>query len=201
MGFYESIYNCEDGDYCVNTGSSLNNFQSNDWTCICKKHELKVGNMFIYGMIDFILQYKKDNVNIENNIRQYLETDEYFCNNLFPDEDLNDEKFITDLREFENKYYEIEIIQIENIVIKNCQESTLVKAKVKNMDWSIFDKYKKIYFSDFDDAPSFDEQTNTIILYFDNNKIKRTHNKNNNMVYNWLTRKVELYKPKPRAKN
>jgi len=38
MGFYESIYDCGDGCYCVAISSSLDMFKSTDWK-FCQKHK------------------------------------------------------------------------------------------------------------------------------------------------------------------
>lgn len=46
MGFYECIYECGDGNYCVSIGSSLDNFESTSWI-YCDKHK-NCENITIY---------------------------------------------------------------------------------------------------------------------------------------------------------
>jgi len=55
MGFYDCIYDCGDGHYCVSIVSSLDNFQSTSWIyCDKHKHEDRV-----YDLFPFLRRYSK----------------------------------------------------------------------------------------------------------------------------------------------
>jgi len=56
MGFYECIYDCGNGNYCVNCTSSLQGFKSPPaWLVICDKHKLDVGQVWqSYSLANFI---------------------------------------------------------------------------------------------------------------------------------------------------
>lgn len=56
MGFYETIYECGDNNYCVDIGSSLDNFQSHSWI-FCDKH--KHNHKLYYNMYNFMRRYSK----------------------------------------------------------------------------------------------------------------------------------------------
>ncbi len=61
MGFYECIYDCGDGNYCVDCASSLDGFKSPpSWLFICDKHKLAVGQIWqSYSLTNFISKYGK----------------------------------------------------------------------------------------------------------------------------------------------
>ena len=61
MGFYECIYDCGDGNYCVGCASSLDNFQSPpSFLIVCPKHQLVQGQIWEkYLLRNFIGKYIK----------------------------------------------------------------------------------------------------------------------------------------------
>ncbi len=61
MGFYECIYDCGDGNYCVDCASSLDGFKSPpSWLVICDEHKLAVGQVWqSYSLGNFISKYGK----------------------------------------------------------------------------------------------------------------------------------------------
>ncbi len=61
MGFYECIYDCGNGNYCVDCASSLDGFKSPpSWLIICDKHKLDVGQVWqSYSLANFISKYGK----------------------------------------------------------------------------------------------------------------------------------------------
>ncbi len=61
MGFYECIYDCGNGNYCVNCASSLDGFKSPpEWLVICDQHKLAVGQEWqSYSLSGFINKYSK----------------------------------------------------------------------------------------------------------------------------------------------
>lgn len=64
MGFYECIYDCGNGYYCVDCASSLDGFQSPpSFLIVCPKHQLVRGQTWEkYLMKNFISKYiKRDN--------------------------------------------------------------------------------------------------------------------------------------------
>lgn len=68
MGFYECIYDCGEDNYCVDCGSSLDNFSGSWWLSVCKKHELKVGGKFKYNLYEFIKKFTKTGESIQKNV-------------------------------------------------------------------------------------------------------------------------------------
>lgn len=63
MEFYECIYDCGEGNYCVDCGTSLGNFKSPPtFMIICKKHQLGKGAKFEYDMSDFMEKFSSDGV-------------------------------------------------------------------------------------------------------------------------------------------
>lgn len=67
MGFYECIYDCGDGYYCVDCASSLDNFQSPpSFLIICPKHQLVKGQVWEkYFLARFIEKYSKRDSKID----------------------------------------------------------------------------------------------------------------------------------------
>jgi len=61
MGFYECIYDCGDGNYCVDCSSSLDGFQSPpSFLIVCPKHQLIQGQTWEKYMLEkFIEKYSK----------------------------------------------------------------------------------------------------------------------------------------------
>lgn len=57
MGFYECIYDCGDGDYCVEIGSSIDNFNNIDTVLTCDKHNLCIGSKFKNNLTNFIRKH------------------------------------------------------------------------------------------------------------------------------------------------
>lgn len=60
MGFYESIHDCGDGEYCVTIGSSIDNFSSIQHVITCSKCNPKIGSKFKYDLSEFIKKHSKN---------------------------------------------------------------------------------------------------------------------------------------------
>lgn len=120
MGFYECIYDCGDGDYCVDCSSSLDDFGSPPSFIVkCKKHTLVKGVKFKYNLSDFIKNFT----------------------------------YMTDGEdEYKSHIYDVEFIEMRYTEVKG-GFLPIVQMFVSNLH--TFKESKKLFFSVFDDAPSW----------------------------------------------
>lgn len=162
MGIYESIYDCEDGNYCVDVGSTYG--PEINWLHICDKHSLKIGSKLKYNLSNFLIKHAKN------------------CN------------IIT------QKIYDVEVIDIKMNPVKG-GELKIVRLRT-TFDCLLLKENTKIFYSIFNDAPSWIQDGDSCILTLvDTNNFPRKCYTGNEIYWNWnlhtlitKTRKLQVRK-------
>lgn len=155
MGFYENIYDCGDGDYCVDCGSSLDGFASSWIMRTCKKHKLVKGVKLDLNITVFINTFRK--------IHPELEAARARCAGDIDYADLYNigQTLVTIPVEFVEKR--------QTPVRGGSLEVVQLLASGTDLDVSLLDDQKKLFFSAFDDAPSWevlpDERVRLTLLF------------------------------------
>lgn len=169
MGFYDTIYDCGDGNYCVEICSSLDNFSSSSWV-FCNKHKDQKNRKIKYNLKNFLRKFSYDKHNNYYN------------------------KFVTGIiLDTKNNNKNIELIKLElNISLEEFNELNLNPSK-------------QLYFSEFNDEPSFQVLNNKIYIidarsqFNEENCVNSPICNNKNIIFDWQSYKImilEEYKNK-----
>uniref|UniRef100_A0A6C0BCW6 Uncharacterized protein n=1 Tax=viral metagenome TaxID=1070528 RepID=A0A6C0BCW6_9ZZZZ len=162
MGFYETIFNCEDGNYCVSIGSTYDDFHSKDdlnWCILCDKHrDIKIGSKFKYNFGLFIEKFEKRSLSSSNS--------------------LEDQDVIKD----------VEVVDMKDFTIKN-GIITIIRFKT-DLDLSNLDESKKINFSMFGNEEITSWDDDIITTQFFKSCIHRELYRGSDIFYNWKTNKI-----------
>lgn len=156
MGFFETIHDCGDGNYCVSIVSSLDDFKSISWVH-CQKHK---NNPKYYNIYNFLKRYSTNPFNFNTRIN------------------------ILDSK-------------------KNSRDKTLTKFELIDVSKEKLNEFKlleskKIYFSEYDDLPSWNIIDGKVIFidYIDDYKsqipVDSPICKDRNVVFNWQKNMVEI---------
>lgn len=160
MGFYECVYECGDGCYCVSIGSSLDNFESTSWI-FCSKHKDPNSRKVYYDLTNFT-------------------------------------------RKFSNKITRTRVTAKVVDTKLNARNILLTKLEL-NLTPDEFNKLelkdsKKLYFSEFDDEPSWQIIEEKIYIIDGQNQFNTTESiesidsplcTDRNIIFNWQTNKVQ----------